>query len=52
MLSRTVSGTQKEVVDWLDAFGDGVQADEIMLVNLAPSEEAQHRTLELLAPTG
>ncbi|GGE76985.1 alkanal monooxygenase [Nesterenkonia cremea] len=52
MLSRTVSGTQKEVVDWLDAFGDGVQADEIMLVNLAPSEEAQQRTLELLAPTG
>lgn len=50
MLSRTVAGTQREVVDWLDAFGDEVQADEIMLVNLAPSEDSQHRTLELLAP--
>ena len=50
MLSRTVAGTQQEVVDWLDVFGDDVQADEIMLVNLAPSEDTQHRTLELLAP--
>lgn len=52
MLSRTVAGTQQEVVDWLDSFADQVQADELMLVNLAPDEEVQHRTLELLAPQG
>lgn len=50
MLSRTVSGTQEDVVNWLDAFSEEVQADELMLVNLAPEEQAQHRTLELLAP--
>lgn len=50
MLTKTVAGTQEQVVEWLDSFGDAVQADEIMLVNLAPGEEHQHRTLELLAP--
>lgn len=50
MLKETVAGTQEQVVEWLDSFGDRVQADELMLVNLAPDEAAQHRTLELLAP--
>ncbi|WP_150462436.1 LLM class flavin-dependent oxidoreductase [Nesterenkonia ebinurensis] len=50
MLSRTVAGTQSEVVDWLESFADQVSADELILVNLAPDEEVQHRTLELLAP--
>ncbi|MDR5710525.1 LLM class flavin-dependent oxidoreductase [Nesterenkonia flava] len=50
MLSQTVSGTQQEVFDWLGRFADTVQADELMLVNLAPDEDVQHRTLELLAP--
>lgn len=50
MLSKTVSGTQDEVVTWLDALADQVTADELILVNLAPDEDVQHRTLELLAP--
>jgi luciferase family oxidoreductase group 1 len=50
MLSKTVAGTQTEVIQWLDEFADRVAADELMLVNLAPDEEVQHRTLELLAP--
>ena len=50
MLSETVAGTADQVVDWLDSFGDRVEADELMLVNLAPEEDAKHRTLELLAP--
>lgn len=50
MLDRTVSGTAADVVAGLDAFADEVQADELMLVNLAVDEEHQHRTLELLAP--
>ncbi|WP_147107053.1 LLM class flavin-dependent oxidoreductase [Nesterenkonia populi] len=52
MLKETAAGTQEQVVEWLDAFGDRVRADELMLVNLAPEEAAQHRTLELLAPGG
>ncbi|GAA1160513.1 LLM class flavin-dependent oxidoreductase [Nesterenkonia sandarakina] len=51
MLSRAAVGTQEEVVSWLDAFAEEVQADELMLVNLAPEESVQHRTLELLAPS-
>lgn len=50
MLSRTIAGDQKEVVDWLENFADQVAADELILVNLAPEEDVQHRTLELLAP--
>ncbi|GAA1139918.1 LLM class flavin-dependent oxidoreductase [Nesterenkonia lutea] len=50
MLSRAAVGTQQEVVSWLDSFAQEVQADELMLVNLAPDEAVQHRTLELLAP--
>jgi len=52
MLSRAAVGTQEEVVAWLDAFAEEVQADELMLVNLAPDESVQHRTLQLLAPSG
>ncbi|MBE1513655.1 LLM class flavin-dependent oxidoreductase [Nesterenkonia halotolerans] len=51
MLSRAAVGTQSEVVAWLDSFAAEVQADELMLVNLAPDESVQHRTLELLAPS-
>ncbi|GHF97192.1 putative luciferase-like protein [Deinococcus piscis] len=50
MLERTFVGTQAEVTDRLAAFVEEVQADELILVNLAPSEEHQRRTLELLAP--
>lgn len=50
MLERTFTGTQAEVNNSLAAFAEEVQADELILVNLAPSEEHQHRTLELLAP--
>lgn len=50
MLTRTIAGTQDEVVQWLDEFADQVGADELMLVNMAPDEEVQHRTLALLAP--
>ena len=50
MLSRTVAGTPAEVAAWLGSFAEQVAADELMLVNLAPDEAVQHRTLELLAP--
>ncbi|GFZ80911.1 LLM class flavin-dependent oxidoreductase [Nesterenkonia alkaliphila] len=50
MLSRTVAGDRAEVVRWLESFAEQVQADELILVNLAPDEDVQHRTLELLAP--
>lgn len=50
MLSRTVAGTQAEVVAGLNALVKEVQADELILVNLAAEEEHKHRTLELLAP--
>ncbi|WP_238385252.1 LLM class flavin-dependent oxidoreductase [Nesterenkonia muleiensis] len=50
MLSRTIAGTQAEVIEWLNSFAEQVSADELMLVNLAPDEDIQHRTLELLAP--
>lgn len=50
MLSRTAVGNREEAVTWLDNFADQVAADELMLVNLAPDEEVQHRALELLAP--
>lgn len=50
MLAKTVAGTKDDVIQWLDEFADSVAADEIMLVNLAPDEGVQHRTLELLAP--
>lgn len=50
MLSRTSTGTADEVIAWLNSFANQVNADELMLVNLAPDEAVQHRTLELLAP--
>lgn len=50
MLSRTAAGTQAEVAEWLNSFAEQVSADELMLVNLAPDEEVQQRTLQLLAP--
>ncbi|WP_300343209.1 LLM class flavin-dependent oxidoreductase [Nesterenkonia sp.] len=52
MLSRTAAGSREEVIAWLQRFADDVQADELMLVNLAPDEEVQHRTLDLLAADG
>ncbi|WP_345478517.1 LLM class flavin-dependent oxidoreductase [Nesterenkonia rhizosphaerae] len=52
MLSKTAAGTREEVTTWLNEFADSVAADELMLVNLAPDEEVQHRTLQLLAPEG
>ncbi len=50
MLQRTTAGTPEDVIAWLDAFAEEVSADELILVNLAPEEAVQHRTLELLAP--
>ncbi len=50
MLDRTIVGTQSDVVTGLEALVREVQADELILVNLAVAEEHQHRTLELLAP--
>lgn len=50
MLTQTVAGTAHHVSSWLRDFADRVQADELMLVNLAPDEEIQHTTLDLLAP--
>lgn len=50
MLERTVVGTRAEVVAGLNALVEEVQADELILVNLAADEEHKHRTLELLAP--
>lgn len=52
MLSRTIAGTGPEVISGLDDLAEEVRADELMLVNLAPEEDVQHRTLELLSPTG
>ena len=51
MLERTIVGTQSDVVSGLEALVREVQADELILVNLAVAEEHQHRTLELLAPS-
>lgn len=51
MLDRTVTGTPAEVITGLEALVKEVQADELILVNLAADEEHKHRTLELLAPT-
>ena len=50
MLDRTVAGTQSDVVAGLEDLIAEVQADELILVNLAPDEEHQRRTLQLLAP--
>lgn len=50
MLERTVAGTQAQVAGGLEKLVREVQADELILVNLAVAEEHQHRTLELLAP--
>lgn len=51
MLARTLAGTQAEVTAGLEALVDEVQADELILVNLAPAEEYKQRTLQLLAPS-
>lgn len=50
MLQRTLAGTKSEVTAGLEALVEEVQADELILVNLAAAEEHKHRTLELLAP--
>src|SRR5687768_15204571 len=50
MLDRTVTGTASEVVPGLEALVKEVQADELILVNLAVDEKHKHRTLQLLAP--
>lgn len=50
MLSRTAVGQPEQVKQWLNDFAQQVQADEVMVVNLAPDEAVQQRTLELLAP--
>lgn len=50
MLDRTVTGTEPEVIAGLEALVEEVQADELILVNLAVDEQHKHRTLQLLAP--
>ncbi|MEJ2867812.1 LLM class flavin-dependent oxidoreductase [Actinomycetospora sp. OC33-EN08] len=50
MMRRTLVGTGPEVVAGLDALAEEVAADELVVVNAAPEEQHQHRTLELIAP--
>ncbi|MFI5626511.1 LLM class flavin-dependent oxidoreductase [Nocardioides sp. NPDC051685] len=50
MLEHSVVGAQDQVVAGLDAFAAGVQADELIVVNMAFDEDHKHRTLEMLAP--
>lgn len=50
MLDRTITGTRSDAIAGLEDFVTEVQADELILVNLAPGEEHQRRTLQLLAP--
>ncbi|MEV0688211.1 LLM class flavin-dependent oxidoreductase [Nocardia sp. NPDC050378] len=52
MLEHSVVGTRDQVVIGLDTFAADVRADELIVVNMAFDEDQQHRTLELLAPTG
>ncbi|WP_433800282.1 LLM class flavin-dependent oxidoreductase [Actinomycetospora sp. CA-084318] len=52
MLRRTLVGTGPDVVAGLDALAAEVQADELIVVNVATEEAHQQRTLELLAPGG
>ncbi|WP_033420268.1 LLM class flavin-dependent oxidoreductase [Nesterenkonia alba] len=50
MLAKTTAGSPDEVTTWLEDFANSVSADELILVNMAPEEAVQHRTLQLLAP--
>ncbi|WP_394275043.1 LLM class flavin-dependent oxidoreductase [Luteococcus sp.] len=50
MLECTFSGTGQQVVAGLDGFAQQVQADELIVVNMAITEEQKQHTLELLAP--
>jgi hypothetical protein len=45
-----MTGTASEVAPGLEALVKEVQADELILVNLAVDEKHKHRTLQLLAP--
>ncbi|MGO4956161.1 hypothetical protein ACTQ49_02630 [Luteococcus sp. Sow4_B9] len=50
MLECTFTGTREQVVDGLDGFAQQVQADELIVVNMAGTEDQKRHTLELLAP--
>ena len=49
MLQYTAVGTANEVKDYLLRFTNRVQADELMLSPLSPSEEGVHKTLDIVA---
>ncbi|HEY4616307.1 MAG TPA: LLM class flavin-dependent oxidoreductase [Citricoccus sp.] len=48
MAKYTAVGTVETVREYLDAFRERVQADELIITNAAPELEARRRTLELL----
>lgn len=49
MLRYTAAGTPADVKDYLLRFANNVEANELMLSPLSPSEDGVHRTLELVA---
>lgn len=49
MLKYTTAGTAAEVKDYLTRFTNLVEADELMLSPLSPTEEGVHKTLDLVA---
>lgn len=49
MLKYTTAGTAAEVKDYLKRFTNLVEADELMLSPLSPTEEGVHTTLDLVA---
>jgi len=48
MTRYTAVGTPDTVRDYLDAFRERVEADELVITNAAPGLEARRRTLQLL----
>ena len=49
MLRYTAAGTPADAKDYLLRFANNVEANELMLSPLSPSEDGVHRTLELVA---
>jgi luciferase family oxidoreductase group 1 len=49
MVSYSAVGTPAEVGEYIEAFAEHADADELMTVHLAPSAQARLRSVELLA---
>lgn len=49
MLEMTAVGTPDQVRDWLDTFASRIQADELILTNMAAPLQDRKRALELLS---